>query len=61
MVELGEGLEKLKGRETPEEDQQSQLTQVPGSSQRLSYQPGAYTGQSEGPGTYIAEVCLVWP
>ena len=42
-VELGEGLQKLqklKGRGTPEEDQQSQLTRIPGSSQRLSHQPG---------------------
>jgi hypothetical protein len=29
MVELGEGLKKLKGRVTPEEEQQSRLTQTP--------------------------------
>jgi hypothetical protein len=51
MVELGEGLNKLKGRAIPWEDLQSQLTQTPESSQRLSYQIGAYTGWSKAPGS----------
>jgi hypothetical protein len=58
MVELGKGL-KLKGRTAPKEDQQSQLTQTPGSSQELSHKLGAYKDWSKGPGTYIAEVYLV--
>lgn len=61
MVELEEGLKKLNGRVTPWRDQQSQLTQTPGSSQRLRHQPGAYTGQSEALGTNIAKACLVRP
>jgi hypothetical protein len=59
MAELEERLKKLNGRVTPEEDQQSQLTQTPGSTQRMSHQLGAYTGQSKAPGTNIAEICLV--
>ena len=39
MEELEEGLKGLKGMGTPQEDQQSQLTWTPGSSQRLSHQP----------------------
>jgi hypothetical protein len=61
MVELGKRLKKLKERATPQEDQQTQLTQTLGNSQRLSHQPGAYTGPSKTSGTYIADVCLVWP
>ena len=61
VVELGEGLKKLKGRVTPQEDQQSQLSWPFGSSQRLSHQPGAHTAWSEAPDTYTAEVCLVRP
>jgi hypothetical protein len=61
MVELGKRLNTLKGRVTLQEDQQSQLTQTPRSSQRLSHQPQAYTSWSEVPGTHVAEICLVWP
>ena len=46
---------------TPQEDQQSQLTQTPESFQRRSDQPGANIGWSKAPGPYVAEVCLVWP
>ena len=55
MVELGEGLKKLKGRA------EDQLIQTPGSSQGLSHQPGPYTGWSKAAGKYIAEVYLIWP
>jgi hypothetical protein len=34
--------------------------QTPESSQRLSHQPGAYTGWSKAPGIYVAEVYLFW-
>ena len=61
MVKLGEGWKKLKGRATPQEDQQYQLTQTPGSSQRLNHQSEACTGWSKAPGTYVAEDCLIWP
>ena len=53
--------QELKGRATPQEDQQSQLTQTPGSSQRLSQQPGSKHRLVQDTGTYIAEDCLVWP
>jgi hypothetical protein len=59
MDEVGRGFKKLKGGETPKEDQQSQLIQTLGSYQRLSHLPGAYTCHSMAPGPYIAEVCLV--
>jgi hypothetical protein len=55
MVELGEGLKEMKERATPLEDQQSQLTWTPGSSQRLSHQLAAHMGWSEPPGTYLTE------
>jgi hypothetical protein len=54
MVELGEGLKRLKGLATPQEDQQYQLTQTLGSSQRHILR------WSEAPGRYVAEGCLVW-
>ena len=54
-------MKKLKGRETPKEDQQYQLTKSPGSSLRLSLPPEAYTGWPKVPDTYIAEVYLVRP
>jgi hypothetical protein len=41
MIELGERWKKQKIRATPEEDQQSQLTWTPGSSQKLNYQLGS--------------------
>jgi hypothetical protein len=41
MVELGEGLKKLKEREIPYEEHQSQLTWTPRSSQRLRHQLGS--------------------
>jgi hypothetical protein len=59
MIGLGDGLKKLKDRVTPEENQQFQLSQIPGSSQRLSHQPGRYMDQSETPDAYIAEDCIV--
>jgi hypothetical protein len=61
MVELGEGLKKLKGSIIPQEDQQSQQNQIPKGNQRMSHQRGAYIGWSEAPGIYVTEVCLVWP
>jgi hypothetical protein len=50
MVELGEELKKQKRKQkvTTQENQQSQLTQTPGS----SHQPGAHMGWSKAPGTY---------
>jgi hypothetical protein len=54
MIELGEGLKKLKWRVTPKKDQQSQLTQTPGSFQKVSHQPGANME------TYV-DVCMFWP
>ena len=33
----------------------------PGSSPRLSYQPGPHKGWSEAPDTYVAEIYLTWP
>jgi hypothetical protein len=50
MVQLGEGLKKLKGIWTPEEDSSLNLPR---------YQTGVYTNRSEVTGTIIAEVCLV--
>ena len=44
MEELEEGLKGLKGMGTPQEDQQSQLTWTPGSSQRLSHQTKSIQG-----------------
>jgi hypothetical protein len=41
MVELGEGLKELKKRATTKENQQYQLTQTPGISQRLNHQPAS--------------------
>ena len=43
----------------PEEEQRCRLTQTPQSSQRLSHQPKIIHGA--GPGTGVAEDCLVWP
>jgi hypothetical protein len=40
-VELGKSWEKLRRRETLEEDQQPQLTWTPRISQTLSHQPGS--------------------
>lgn len=59
MAELGEGLKKLKERATPEEGQQYQLTQTPGSSLRLNHQPGTYTGQYEASGTGLPVQALL--
>jgi hypothetical protein len=50
-------IEEAKGESNP--IRKSYLTQ--GSSQRLSHQLEAYTGWSKAPGTYIAEVYLLWP
>ena len=44
MEESGEGLRDPKEKETPQEDQQSQLTWTLGGSQRLNHQPGTYMG-----------------
>ena len=44
MEELKEGLKALKGMGTPQEDQQSQLTWISGSSQRLSHHPKIIQG-----------------
>jgi len=41
MVELREGVKKVKKRETALKDKQSQLALTPGSTQSLSHQPGA--------------------
>lgn len=60
MAKLGAGLKKLKEKVNPCKDQHSQLTQSPESFIKLSYQPGTYKDQSKAPGTYIAEVNLVW-
>jgi hypothetical protein len=57
--ELGEGLKKLKGRATPQEEQQSQLALNPESSWRLSFQAVAYKGLSKAVLTYPVEVFLV--
>jgi hypothetical protein len=38
---IREGTEEEEGESNPQEDQQAQLTMTQGSSQRLSYQPGA--------------------
>jgi hypothetical protein len=37
------------------------INQTPENSQKLSHQSGAYSGLSESPGIYVAEVFLVWP
>jgi hypothetical protein len=39
IEELGKGSKELKGKETLSEDQQSQLTWTPQSTQRLNHQP----------------------
>ena len=58
---LGEELKTLKEMATLQEDQQCQLTWTPESSQRQSHQPKSICGLAEAPGTYVADVCLVWP
>jgi hypothetical protein len=66
IVELDEGLKKLKERVIPYEDQQSQLTQTPGCCQRLIHQSGSIQGMGDGQRSlvyiyiyiYIAEDCL---
>ena len=70
MEELREGLKTLKGL-TPQEDQQSQLSWLPGRSQRLNHQTKSIHRLNLGPGTYVADVQLrlhvgppttgVWP
>jgi hypothetical protein len=47
--ELEERLKELKGRVTPQEGQQFQLTWTPGGSQRLSHQPGSIHRLVRGP------------
>jgi hypothetical protein len=61
MVKLGEGLKKLKGRMTPKENQQSQLTLTLRFPRDWATNQAAYRGWSEVPSTYIAENCLIWP
>lgn len=56
--ELGEGLKTLKGVETPQEDQPSQLTWTLGGSQRLSHQPKSTQRLNGGHGTCVADVQL---
>ena len=51
VVELGEGLKKLKAIATPYEEQQPQITQNPVSSLRLSHHQAAYRGYFNGIGT----------
>jgi hypothetical protein len=48
------GLKEMNWMETPQEDQQCQLTQTLGA-KRLSHHQGAYTDCS-----YVGEDCLVW-
>jgi hypothetical protein len=49
MEELEEGLKEQKGMATPKEDQQYQLTWMPGSSPRLSHQPKSIHRLVRGP------------
>jgi hypothetical protein len=59
MVGLGEGFKKLKRRATQQEDQQSQLTQTPGSFHRLVQVPTyIYTRKIKAPGNW--NVWGVW-
>lgn len=55
MEELGEELKALKEMASTREDQQDQLSWIPGSPQRLSIH-----GLDAGP-THVAEGCLVLP
>jgi hypothetical protein len=57
MEVLGGGLKEPKGIATPQEDQQCQLTQTPGSSTNQI----AHMGWSQASYTFVVEDCLVWP
>lgn len=48
----------MRGTVTPQEDQQPQLTWMPGSVRRLSYKPKNIHGLVQSHGTYTAYPCL---
>ena len=58
MEELVEGLKALKGIRTLQEEEETQLTWTPGSSQRLSHQPKNIHGLDRVPRRYAADVQL---